>query len=142
MWGAGLCKSRRNGRPASPLLQALPSSLSLYLSSSSFRKTLSSFQVALAVSELPQRMGAQRRAFSSETQGWGRQGTPGFPQAAGAGPQLKADFSALGSKGLDPAGERRPTRNAGEFQGSLAQLRGEGPQQFWGTLRRALLCGG
>lgn len=74
--------------------------------SSSFRKILSSFRAALAVSELefqdlrPPRMGAQRKGFSSvrprrqEARGFLRagrgRGTPGFPRAAREGPQLEA----------------------------------------------------
>ena len=132
--GIGLHRSPRNLRPASSIVQALFSSpLNFYLSSSSFRKTLSSFPAALAVSELefqdprPLRTGAQRKVFSSVRprrqevlgfpEGWGERGTPGFPQAAWEEPQLEADFSPLGSKGLDPAGEGRPTWNAEEFQG-------------------------
>lgn len=137
--GIGLHRSHGNLWPASSIVRALFSSpFNFYLSSSSFRKILNSFPAALAVSEFefqdprPLRTGAQRKVFSSVRprqqevlgfpEGWGgvERGTPGFPQAAWEEPQLEADFSPLGSKGLDPAGERRPKWNAEEFQGILA----------------------
>lgn len=133
--GISACKNHGNLRPATSIFQALFLPLSTSISSSSsFRKILSSFRAALAVSELefqdsrPLRMGAQRRVLSSVKprrqealgfpEGWEERGTPGFPQAAGEGPQLEADFGPQGS--LDSAGERRPPCHAEAFHGILA----------------------